>query len=284
MTSSYRYDFWAVRVDALGKKIWAKNFGGGDYDAANAIVACSDGGYVLAGYTQSYGAEYEPAPHAKKDIWLIKIDESGNKEWETLFGGEHSSENALALRQCSDGGYIVTGFVGSAGASGYDCLTLRFDGNGDVLWSRTAGGPGFDSGHDILETSAGTFIVAGETASFGAGHSDFYILCYSMSGELLWAKTFGGPSFERARALVERHDGTFIAAGYSSSWGAGHRDIWMVTFDRDGTTISDHTLGGASCDEAFAITAMDDGNYAVAGNTSSYGAGELDVWVVVFGQ
>ncbi|HSA14452.1 MAG TPA: hypothetical protein P5346_06875 [Spirochaetota bacterium] len=282
LTSSYRYNFWIIRLDADGDKAWDKKFGGSDYDAANSIAQCADGGFIVAGYTQSFGAEYDPGPHAKKDLWVIRLDADGNKEWETLYGGEFSSENAQSVRQCADGGFIVAGFKSEADTGNYDCLLLKLDGNGDVQWSRTAGGAGFDKALDVIETPAGNFLTAAETASYGAGNTDYYILCHDGSGTLLWSKTFGGAGFERARSIAAAGGGAYMIAGYTGSKGAGSRDMWLVKINQAGDRIWDRTIGGASCDEAFSIAAYPDGSFAVAGNTSSYGSGELDCWVIKF--
>ncbi|HOO71822.1 MAG TPA: hypothetical protein PK926_08665 [Spirochaetota bacterium] len=283
LTPSYRYDFWVVKLDSEGNRTWSETYGGDDYDAAKSIISCAGGGYVMAGYTQSYGAEYDPGPHAKKDLWVIKIDSEGNRVWETLFGSENKSDCAESIRECADGGYILCGFSGAAGDSGYDCLLVRLNGDGDVLWSRTTGGARSDKAMDVIETADGSFISVGETMSFGAGNSDYYVLCHSSNGALQWSKTFGGTSFERARSIAAAPDGSCIIAGYTSSSGAGSRDFWLVTINSSGEKITEQTLGGESCDEAFSITATTDGNFAVAGNTSSYGLGELDCWVVKFG-
>ena len=251
LSSSYRYDFGVVKIDSGGDLVWSRTHGGRDYDRANAVVECREGGYAVAGHTQSFGAWYEPEPHAKKDLWILRLDHDGEVLWERLFGAPNGSDGALSMRQCRDGGYIVCGFTSSYGAGSYDCLVLKLDGTGALQWSRTAGGPKFDQAHAVIETSCGRFIAAGETSSWGEGESDGYVLCYDRDGSLLWSRTYGGPSFDRIRSITETAEGTFVLAGYTSSSGAGHKDFWVLTIDGQGRVKRSGTLGLESCDEAF---------------------------------
>lgn len=282
LSSSYRYDFGVVKIDSGGDLVWSRTHGGRDYDRANAVVECREGGYAVAGHTQSFGAWYEPEPHAKKDLWILRLDHDGEVLWERLFGAPNGSDGALSMRQCRDGGYIVCGFTSSYGAGSYDCLVLKLDGTGALQWSRTAGGPKFDQAHAVIETSCGRFIAAGETSSWGEGESDGYVLCYDRDGNLLWSRTYGGPSFDRIRSITETAEGTFVLAGYTSSSGAGHKDFWVLTIDGQGRVKRSGTLGLEGCDEAFSVSAAPDGSLVAAGNTSSAGSGELDCLVIRF--
>lgn len=144
---------------------------------------------------------------------------------------------------------------------------------------RTAGGPKFDQAICATESSTGRFLVAGETSSFGAGQYDFSELCFDAYGTLLWSKTYGGPSFERARSIIETADHRFIVAGYTSSYGQGDKDVWVIKIDPGGNLLWSQALGGPGCDEAYAMAALTDGGFVIAGNTTSWGAGGVDGWV-----
>ena len=115
MTWSYgagSCDFWLVKTDANGNKEWNKTFGGTDPDWARSVQQTSDGGYIIAGLTESYGA-------GSHDFWLIKTDSNGNKEWDKTFGGIGYDE-AYSVQQTSDGGYILVGSTTSYGAGSHD--------------------------------------------------------------------------------------------------------------------------------------------------------------------
>ncbi len=284
LTSSYRYNIWVLKLDAQGNELWSKTFGGSDYDRANAVIESTDGSIVVAGHTQSYYADgSNPPAHAKKDLWIIKLDQDGNIKWQKLYGTKNGSDGANAIIQ-SQGGYVVCGFTASYGAGGvgdYDAWTMKLDANGNALWSQTAGGSKFDQANSVIEAASGDILVAGETTSAsGNGSTDFYVLCYDKDGRYKWSRTYGTTGFERARSIIETPEGNFILAGYSDSIGAGNKDALLVKIDPTGIELGSQTLGGAGCDEAFAITRTIDGNYVVVGNTSSSGAGGVDGWTV----
>lgn len=201
--------------------------------------------------------------------------------WASAFGGS-AADSGRAVVPCRDGGFAMAGYTSSYGAGSYDCLVLKLDGTGALQWSRTAGGPKFDQAHAVIETSCGRFIAAGETSSWGEGESDGYVLCYDRDGNLLWSRTYGGPSFDRIRSITETAEGTFVLAGYTSSSGAGHKDFWVLTIDGQGRVKRSGTLGLEGCDEAFSVSAAPDGSLVAAGNTSSAGSGELDCLVIRF--
>jgi len=284
LTPSYRYNIWVLKLDAQGNELWSKTLGGADYDRANAVIASSDGGIVIAGHTQSYYADGSTPPaHAKKDLWIIKLDRDGNVKWEKLYGARNGSDGANSIVQCQ-GGYVLCGFTASYGSSGvgdYDAWTMKLDADGNTLWSRTAGGDKFDQANCVIEADSGVILVAGETTTdSGNGSTDFYVICYDTDGGRKWSRTYGSTGFERARAIVETPDHNFILAGYTDSTGAGDKDAWLVKIDPTGNVLSAQTFGGAGCDEAFAIARTSDGKYVMAGNTSSSGAGGVDGWTV----
>ncbi len=116
--------------------MWTKTFGGSGSDAGNSVQQTSDGGYIVAGTTRSFGA-------GNADVWLIKTDASGDTLWTKTFGGSQW-DNARSVQQTIDGGYIVTGFTASFGAGEFDVWLIKTDTSGDTLWTKTFGGSGPD--------------------------------------------------------------------------------------------------------------------------------------------
>jgi putative intracellular protease/amidase len=149
-----------------------------------------------------------------------------------------------------------------------------------ALWTRTFGGSSAEGGRSVEETSDGGFIMAGYTYSFGAGNADLYLIKTDAGGNLQWARAFGGPGWEYGNSAIETADGGYLAAGYTSSWGAGSRDVYLVKTDPDGGEIWSTTFGGSGLDVAMSVVEMEDGAYAVAGYTDSFGAGESDVYLI----
>jgi hypothetical protein len=173
-TDSYgagSYDFWLVKTDADGNKEWDKTYGGTDDDGATSILQTADGGYVLAGYTRSFGA-------GNYDMWLVKTDADGNKEWDKTYGGT-GTDDAYSLLQIDDSGYAVAGRTASYGAGSHDFWLVKTDANGNKEWDKTYGGTEFDSAYSLLQTADGGYVLAGNTESFGAGGSDIWLVKYN---------------------------------------------------------------------------------------------------------
>ncbi|MCK4732495.1 MAG: hypothetical protein KAT65_08555, partial [Methanophagales archaeon] len=169
-TSSYDAgytDFWLVKTDSNGNRQWDKTFGKMGCDEAFFVQQTSDGGYIIAGSTSSYGAGSE-------DFWLVKTYPNGNEQWNKTFGGT-DGDVAYCVQQTSDGGYIITGWTRSYGAGGSDFWLVKTDSNGNRQWDKTFGGIDYDCAHSVQQTSDGGYIIAGSTSSYDAGYTDFWL-------------------------------------------------------------------------------------------------------------
>jgi arginine repressor len=260
-----------VKLDSSGNVVWTKTIGGSYNDVANSIIQSSDGGYVVAGWTSSFGA-------GSIDIYVVKLDSSGNVVWTKTIGGS-SDDFAHSIIQSSDGGYVVAGVTYSFGA-GWDIYVVKLDSSGNVQWTKTIGGSYYDWAHSIIQSSDGGYVVAGETESFGAGVTDIYVVKLDSAGNVVWTKTIGGSSEDRAISIIQSSDGGYVVAGWTSSFGAGDVDIYVVKLDSAGNVVWTKTIGGSSDDFASSIIQSSDGGYVVAGDTESFGAGDVDIYVV----
>ncbi|NIA12214.1 MAG: hypothetical protein GWP10_21475 [Nitrospiraceae bacterium] len=258
-------DFWLVKTDSDGNKQWNKTFGGTSRDEARSVQQTSDGGYILAGYTYSYGA-------VGQDFWLVKTDSDGNKVWDKTFGGS-MHDGASSVQPTSDGGYIITGTTESYGSGGWDFWLVKTDSNGNKVWDKTFGGTNDDFAESVQQTSDDGYILAGETYSYGAGYSDFWLVKTDSNGNKEWDKTFGGTNDDHAESVQQTSDDGYVLAGMTKSYGAGSNDVWLVKTDSNGNKVWDKTFGGTSRDEAYSVQQTSDDGYIIAGSTDSYGAG-----------
>jgi len=274
------YDFWILKLNSAGNIEWQKTYGGSDYDKAYSIQQTNDGGYIVLGNTESFGARGQ-------DIWVLKLSSDGDIEWQKTYGGSDADE-AHSILQTSDGGYIVLGNTESFGAGGHDIWVLKLSSDGDIEWQKAYGGSSDDIAHSILQTSDGGYIVAGSTRSFGAGGYDFWILKFSSDGDIEWQKAYGGSSDDIAYYIQHTIDGGYIVAGYTDTFGAGGYDFWILKFSSDGDIEWQKTYGGSSDDTAHSIQQASDGGYIVAGwyivssSTDPIGAvwNDYDIWVL----
>jgi len=266
-------DVYVVKLDAKGNLQWTKTIGGPWNEEGNSLIQTSDGGYAIAGRTESFGA-------GDYDVYVVKLDAHGNLQWTKTIGGE-KNDGGRSLIQTSDGGYAIAGYTTSFGAGDCDVYVLKLDANGKLQWTKTIGGPGYEIGYSLIQTSDGGYAIAGATKSFGAGGEDVYVVKLDAKGNLQWTKTIGGPKDDWGRSLIQTSDGGYAIADYTNSFGAGMLDVYVVKLDASGNLQWTKTIGGPEIEEGRSLIQTSDGGYAIAGKTSSsFGAGGYDVYVV----
>jgi hypothetical protein len=219
---------YIVKLDAGGTYQWSKTYGGSGDDIASSIIQTTDGGFAVAGFTDSYG------PH--NEFYIIKLDSSGMLQWSRLLGETSSGSDATSVIQTTDGGFALAGGFQPTGTGNYDMYIIKLSSNGSLQWTRTLGGTGDDKAQSIIQTTDAGFVVAGYTNSFGAGNYDMYIVKLNSSGTLQWSRTVGGTGDDQAQSIMKTDDGGFIVAGYTDSFGAGAKDFYIVKFDANGNT------------------------------------------------
>lgn len=146
--------------------------------------------------------------------------------------------------------------------------------------NRTYGGTNTEVANSVVQTSDGGYALAGYTSSYGAGGQDMWLVKTDSAGNHLWNKTYGGTEYDGAYYLIQTSDGGYALGGYTGSFGAGYRDMWLVKTDGGGNVLWNKTYGGTDYDEAYSLAQTSDGGYALAGFTYSLGAGLSDMWLV----
>ena len=214
------WDVYLIKTNTNGDILWTMTYGGEDADFGQSVEQTVDGGYVVAGYTYSFGA-------GAWDVYLVKTDASGIPIWTKTLGGA-DWDIGLSVKQTSDGGYIVTGYTGSFGAGHNDVYLVRTAADGTTLWTRTYGGMWWDVGVSVQQTSDGGYIVTGYTYSFGAGLDDVYLIKTEPDGDTLWTRTYGGADYDRGSAVRQTSDGAYVVAGCTRSFGAGDYDVYLL--------------------------------------------------------
>ena len=220
-------------------------------------------------------------PLADKNILMKNtMDRSEDEEWNTTFGGSNI-DVGYAARQTSDGGYIITGYTRSYGAAGHNIWLIKTDSVGNELWNRTFGGGNDDEGQSVQQTTDSGYIIAGWTKSIGSGMKDLWLIKTDSLGNELWNRTFGGGNDDGATSVQQTTDGGYIIAGYTSSFGTGSVDVWLIKTNSLGNQVWSKTLGGYSSDGAWSVQQTSDGGYIITGWTYSYGPGYVgNVWLI----
>jgi hypothetical protein len=236
----------------------------------NSVQQTTDGGYIVAGRTRSFGA-------GDFDVYLIKTNAAGDTVWARAYGGTFRDQG-LSARQTTDGGYIVAGQTMS-GTGNFDVYLIKTNAAGDILWTRTYGGSDFDQGFSVRQTADGGYIVAGIAVSSGA-HEDVYLVKTDASGDTLWTRTYGGAGIDEGRSVQQTPDGGCIIAGRTTSFGAGGYDSYLIKTNSTGDTLWTRTHGGTGGDWGYSVHQTTDGGYIIAGSTISFGAGGYDAYLV----
>ena len=315
-------DYWIVKTDSLGNKLWDKTIGGNDFDRLNKIISTNDGGYLLGGTsTSGVGSDKTQASRGFDDYWIVKIDANGNKLWDKRFGG-NNDDYLMTIIQTSDGNYILGGSSRS-GISGDktqscqgsdDYWIIKINSSGDKIWDKRFGGNKYDLLGDIVGTDDGGYILAGESysdytgdkTSFCSGVSDYWLVKIDSLGNKIWDKKFGGNESDGSNAsfidasrtkIIKTGDGKYLICGTSSSGISGDKtqssrgsvDLWAVKFDDvAGDKIWDETFGGSGWDALTSMVLTNDGNILlgaistsnISGDKTQDSRGLYDFWLV----
>ena len=295
-----------------GSLDFAKTFGGSKNEVFYSIDKTIDGGYVIAGYTQSVDGDIITKTAASFDFWIQKFSADNTLEWQKTFGGSED-DSAASIIQTKDGGFAVLGYSKSSdsnvseNAGSKDFWLLKISSEGNLLWEKTFGFSGADYGTALLETNSGGFLITGVldvSSSDGQGNAksnkvkhaggDYWAIKTDNMGALEWSRFFGGSFTEIPASIIETVQGNFIIAGSSDSSdfniseNKGAYDFWITKISPAGDLLLEKNFGGSGIDQARAITATNDGNFIVVGDTRSadidvaLNNGAADVWIVKF--
>ena len=293
-----------------GSLDFAKTFGGSKNEVFYSIDKTIDGGYVIAGYTQSVDGDIITKTAASFDFWIQKFSIDNTLEWQKTFGGSED-DSAASIIQTKDGGFAVLGYSKSSdtdvsvNAGDKDFWFLKLSNSGNLLWEKTFGFSGADYGTTLLEAKDGGFLITGVldvSGSNGEGNSksratkhaggDYWVIKTDGYGNLQWRKFFGGSLSELPLGVVETRNNNFIIVGSSDSDdfnienNKGSYDFWMIKIASTGALLLEKSFGGSAIDEARAIAATNDGNFIVVGDTRSSDVdvslnnGAADIWIL----
>ncbi|MDO7873730.1 T9SS type A sorting domain-containing protein [Hymenobacter sp. ASUV-10] len=305
-------DYWLVKIDAQGNKLWDTRYGGSGQDYLLAIQPTPDGGYLLGGSSRSgsNGDKTEPS-RGDTDYWVVKVDAQGAKLWDHRFGSP-GEDYFRSLRVTPDGGCLLGGdcLAGQGGdksepSKGYnDMWLVKLDAQGTKQWDKTLGSNGFDGLGDLRVLPGGGYLVGGSSSGgidgdkseAGRGNGDMWLLRLDAAGTKLWDHCYGGASGDGMASLLLAADGGYLLAGNSQSDVGGDKtepsrgsgDYWAVKTDAQGIKQWDKTFGATLNDNLYAAQQAADGSYLLAGFTASPVGGDktqgcwgnVDYWVV----
>lgn len=286
--------------------LWTKAFGGASDDIGYGIQQLSDGGYIIVGYTESFGL-------GGGDIWLIRTNVAGDTLWTQTYGAGDGTDIGWSVQQTIDGGFIAGGTIYRSFIYQEDAYLIKTDSLGDSLWAHVHGGNSPDLCYTAIETrdSGYAFVAMTMTADWqmkltkldrngdmqwiqgygtGSGYSlkqmmdggyivagtkygDVLLVKADSSGDSLWTHTYGGSWFDVGHSVVQTSDGGYIVVGHTASFGVENGAFYVVKTDSIGDTLWTRYFDGPAPEWAHAVHETDDGNYVIVGWTDSFGGG-----------
>ena len=250
-----------------GDIVWNKMFGGDAYDEANSVVYTETGELIVAGYTQSYGLG------RWGNAYMFKADSDGDSVWTRNFGWEGNDVFADLVKS-SDGKFVATGLTDTP--NNFENIYLvKVDIDGNLQWEKNFGGPQKEVALSLVNADDGGLVITGVTKSFSVGEEDLFIFKTNIDGDSLWFKTYGTAGNDGGYGISKTSDGGYIITG-QYNWS----DLWLLKLDENGDTLWTKILGGTNFDEGISVIETADNGFIVCGHTSSFGAGELDIYVV----
>jgi hypothetical protein len=226
-----------------------EKFGGNSTDSGRFVQQTSDGGYIIVGYTDSFGA-------GDSDVYLIKTDRNGIRKWDRTFGG-NLGDKGYCVQQTIDGGYIITGVTAG------DVWLIKTDNIGNMVWEKTFGGKYVDVGFSVQQTNDGGYIITGVTHSY-ANYNDAWLIKTDSNGNMEWNRTFGEGFNDMAYCGQQTADGGYIITGETAS------DVWLLKTDSVGNRTWDVTTGLLEYDESRCVQQTSDGGYIITGYTYKF--------------
>jgi len=299
-------DCWVVKLTSTGSIQWQKSLGGTGNDRGYSIQQTADGGYIVAGTSDSNDGDVS-GNHGGDDYWIVKLTSTGSIQWQKSLGGA-GYDISQCTQQTADGGYIVAGqsnsndgdVSGNHGSNDY--WVVKLTSTGSIQWQKALGGSADDNfnywGEAVKQTADGGYIVAGSSysndgdVSVNHGSNDYWVVKLTSTGSIQWQKALGGTSSEHCKSIQQTSEGGYMVAGFTYSNNGdvsghhGFNDYWIVKLNSNGSIQWQKALGGTGVERGNSIKQTADGGYIIAGISQSNDEdvsgnhGGSDAWIV----
>ncbi len=256
-------DIYLIRTDSNGDTLWTKAYGGEGMDEGISVCQTADGGFIVAGYTYSYGI-------GNSDVYLIKANSNGDTIWTKTVGGLEI-DVAYAVANTQDGCFVAAGYTKSFGAVGSDVYLLKVGQDGGIVWEKRIDGSSNESVRSMQETDDRGLVMVGQKAPLQSGNGMIYLIKTNEDGDTTWTRTFGGTMGEAVCGLsvCQTSDGGYIISGYDRLGGWEQSKIYLLKTSASGDSIWAHTYGEMGAETGgYSVKQTPDGGYVVVGITS----------------
>ena len=262
-------DLLIIRTDDEGDSLYSLILGLPGQERCNTVINTEDGGFAVGGSTFIEDSE---------NFWLVRLDEDCEPLWTKTYGRDDEHEECRSMVQTDDGGFVLGGNAVSQNPTDGDFMLIKTDANGDSLWSIKYG-IGNEWFSDLRKTSDGGFVLAGTTQLENEPNFQFWLVRTDLEGETLWTKAYAGLQSNECKSVIETSDGGFVLVGNETTE-AGKRSIRLIRASSEGDSLWTFTAAGDVEEQCYQVIETDDGGYALAGVTRSYGAGAGDYYLI----
>jgi len=254
-------DFYILKIDDFGSIIWENTVGGSSDDGAYSICGCSDGGFILVGYTESYGA-------GGSDVYIVKTDSWGDTLWTRTYGGiqDDIAHSVIEIT----GGYMIAGCSKSFSSGDWDAYLIKIDDYGDTIWTET-----YDDGDD--EIARGVISTWSDYILCGDKGTDMMLISIDSDGSMNWINSYGGYGQQNAWGLDEAADGGYIMAGYTDGVGTDD-DLILLKTDNWGDSLWARVFDNGDDDYGNAVRTTSEDGFIIGGYT--YSGSSYDFYVI----
>jgi hypothetical protein len=253
--------------------VWSRTYGGSLWEDCRSVQTAVDCGFLMAGYTGSYGA-------GSDDFWLVKTNANGDSLWSRTYGGA-GSEQCFSALQLPGGSIVLAGYTESFGVSDQDFWLVKANSNGDSLWSRTYGRDSTDVCYSLQQTSDGGFVLAGYTMNSFNGDRDFLLVRTNAAGDSMWSRTYDRDYYDLCYSVQQTTDDGFVLTGTTKNISPfSGSNVWLVKTDANGDLVWSRSYGGSNDETCRAVLQTADGGYVLAGDTRSFGDLGFDFWLL----
>jgi hypothetical protein len=307
------FDYWVVKLDNAGNIEWQNTIGGNLFDQLNSVIQTADSGYLIGGYSYSgiSGDKTEANVNPDySDYWVVKLDDSGNIEWQNTIGG-NSDDQLWWIIESADSGYLLggnsnSGISGDKTEASYgfdDYWVVKLNDLGNIQWQNTIGGNDFDDLYSGIQAADGGYLLGGSSYSTISGDkteasngNDYWVVRINSSGNIEWQNTIGGSQYDELHSVIQTSDGGYLIGGSSSSGISGDKteinkgdeDYWVIKLDDSGSIEWQNTLGGSYYDILTSIIQAAEGGYllggfsnsGISGDKTEASEGYYDYWVI----
>lgn len=266
-------DLFLSKKDRFGNEIWSQYFGGSLVDNIRYIRQTVDGGYLLSGSSNSYGS-------GGSDIWVIKAYPSGLIEWNKNYGTSNNEYGGKALEN-NDGTLFLIGNGDMSDSGDQDIWLIKTNSQGDTLWSKTYGGTGDETGHDIISLGDSSYVILGSTSSYGNGGADIFLIKIKEDGTEEWSLNYGGTSDEFGQSILQTSDDGFVILSSIEPFGDDNNAVNVIRISSSGEVIWEKTFGsGDGVRGSNTIQNTNDDNFILTYNSFDHLKDGYNTWLV----